>query len=104
MKNVNVAVIGIGNIGSAHANCIYGGEIKGLTLKAVCDVNEEKLKNFCDKYSGVKTYTDYKVLIASKTVDAVIVSVPHPLHSKIAKFALNSGLHVLVEKPIDIKV
>ncbi len=104
MKNVNVAVIGIGNIGSAHANCIYGGEIKGLTLKAVCDVNEEKLKNFSEKYSGIEAYTDYKALIASKTVDAVIVSVPHPLHSKIAKFALNSGLHVLVEKPIDIKV
>ncbi len=104
MKSLNIAVIGIGNIGSAHANCIYGGEIEGLTLKAICDINEEKLQNFRDKYEGIETFTDYKALITSKKVDAVIISVPHPLHSKIARFALENGLHVMLEKPIDIKV
>ncbi len=104
METLKTAVIGIGNIGSVHANCIYGGEIEGLTLVAVCDVNTEKLEKFREKYSGVETFTDYKQLITSGKLDAVIVSVPHPMHSEIASFALENGLHVLVEKPIDIAV
>ena len=104
MKTLKTAVIGIGNIGSVHANCIYSGEIKGLNLVAVCDLNSEKLEKFCEKYSGVETFTDYKQLITSGQLDAVIVSVPHPMHSEIASFALKNGLHVLVEKPIDIAV
>lgn len=104
METLKTAVIGIGNIGSVHANCIYSGEIKGLNLVAVCDLNSEKLEKFCEKYSGVETFTDYKQLITSGKLDAVIVSVPHPMHSEIASFALENGLHVLVEKPIDIAV
>ncbi len=102
MKCINIAVIGIGNMGSAHANCIAGGEISGLTLTAVCDINANKVKVFKESHPDVLAFTDYKELIKSKSADAVVIATPHPLHAEIAEFALNNGLHVLAEKPVDI--
>ena len=37
MDGIRTAVIGIGNMGSAHAACLYEGKIPGLKLAAVCD-------------------------------------------------------------------
>lgn len=104
MNNVRVGVIGIGNMGSAHSYCIADGEINGMTLAAVCDIDINKLNSFSEKYSGIKIYKDYNDLISDKEIDAVIIAVPHPLHSEIAIKALNNGLHVMLEKPADIAV
>lgn len=104
MKDLKVGVIGIGNMGSAHANCIIEGKVEGLNLVAVCDVNTAKLENFKAEHSDIKTYTDYNDLINSNEVEAVVIAVPHPLHADIAMTALEAGLNVLVEKPVDITV
>lgn len=103
MKGISVGIIGIGNMGSAHLNCIAGGEICGMKVTAVCDIDVLKLKAAKEKYSGISTFTDYRELIKSD-VDAVIIAVPHPLHADIAVCALNSGKHTLLEKPADISV
>ena len=50
MEHINVAVIGIGNMGSAHAACIAEKQIKGMSLTAVCDISEKKLAMFAEKY------------------------------------------------------
>ena len=34
---VKVGIVGVGNIGSAHAACIYAGQVEGMTLAALCD-------------------------------------------------------------------
>lgn len=104
MDKVSVAVIGLGNMGTAHAACIAKGEIDGMELVAVCDIHNSKTAPFIEKYPNVKVYTDYKVLLEEKIVDAVIIAVPHPLHSEIAIYALEQGVHVLLEKPADISV
>ena len=36
-RHLKVAVIGVGNIGSAHARAIYSGEVSGMKLAALCD-------------------------------------------------------------------
>ena len=104
MKEIKLGIIGIGNIGLSHANCIAKGEIKGLTLTAVCDINTEKTASFHKMYENVSIFSDYNDMFKSKEIDAVIISVPHPLHAEIAINALKSGLHVLLEKPADISV
>ena len=101
---LRAAVIGIGNMGSAHARCIYSGAISGMRLSAVCDVRPERLAWAGRELPGVRTFSDYKALIASGETDAVIIAVPHPMHSVIAKEALNAGLHALSEKPLDIRL
>ena len=104
MDKVRIGVVGIGNMGFAHAKCIYGGEIEGLTLTAVCDINSERLSHAAAELTGVKTFENYEDLLNSDIADAVIIAVPHPLHSEIAIAAFERGLHVLVEKPVDITV
>ena len=42
MDTIRVGIIGIGNMGSAHAACVAGGKIEGMELVAVCDLVKEK--------------------------------------------------------------
>ena len=44
--SIRVGVIGLGNMGTAHATCIMNGNINGIELISVCDINEEILVNF----------------------------------------------------------
>lgn len=104
MKKLRIGVIGIGNMGYAHAVCIAENGVKGMCLNAVCDINHERTEEFKKNYPAVKIYTDYKELLKSDEVDAVIIAVPHPLHSEIAIIAFENSLHVMLEKPADISV
>ncbi len=104
MREIRTGVIGIGNMGSAHAACIAAGEIRGLALAAVCEIDKNKARDFAERHRGIRIYHDYKEMIADGTVDAVVIAVPHPLHAEIAGKALEARLHVLLEKPVDISV
>lgn len=100
---MKVAVIGIGNIGTAHASCIARREINGMELYAVCDIGK-KADLFLEKYKNVVFYADYRKMLDQGGFDAVIIAVPHPLHGEIARYAFQRGYHVLLEKPEDISV
>lgn len=104
MEKVRVGIVGIGNIGTAHANCIYNNEVNGMSLGAVCDISPDRQQYCKEKFAEVPVFTDYKQMFSSGLIDAVIVSTPHKQHCDIAIEALQSGLHALVEKPIDITV
>ena len=104
MEMLKIGVIGVGNIGRAHLNCIYTGQIHNLCVTAICDIQEEKLLGLKESYPDLETFTDYKALIDSGKVEAVLISVPHNMHGEIAIYALEHGLHVLVEKPVDVTV
>ena len=105
MENTQVlrfGVIGVGNIGFVHASCIYGGNIQGAQLCAICDSKPHMEEELAGYFPDVNFYADYHEMLLKEQLDAVIVSVPHPKHSDIAIAAFESGLHVLVEKPMDI--
>lgn len=95
---VRLGIIGLGNMGSAHVGWVQSGKIPGLTLTAVCDLNQDKL----DRYTEVEHFLDYKQLLRSGSVDAVLIATPHYSHTTIGIDALKAGLHVLVEKPISV--
>ncbi len=104
MEKVRIGIVGIGNIGTAHANTLFSGKVDGAVLSAVCDIAAAR-REFCkENYQGVQIFEDYKAMFASGLIDAVIVSTPHKLHCDIATEALNAGLNALVEKPVDITV
>lgn len=103
MNKVRVAVIGVGNIGSAHTNSLYSGKIENAELAAICDNDKNKENILKEKFPDVKFYNDYNLLLNDNEIDAVIISVPHPLHSEIALKALKHNKNVLTEKPADIR-
>ena len=104
MDTLKIGIIGIGNMGSAHAHCIMNGDVENLELFSVCDNDEEKLKAFAELNPKIKTYTDYKEMIKNGEIDAVLIATPHPLHSEMAVFAFENGLNVMLEKPADVSV
>ena len=105
MNIVRIGIIGIGNMGSAHAYNIFQGKVDKLVLTAVCDIDDGRLQwarqIFGDK---VSIYSDYHLLIKSGIVDAVLIATPHNLHPIIAVDSFAANLHVLTEKPAGTNV
>ena len=104
MNSLNIAVIGIGNMGHFHAKAIYEKQVAGLRLTAVCDNDPAVLNAAKAEFSGVDCYLDYRQLLQSPKVQAVIIATPHYLHPVIACAAFQNGLHVLTEKPAGVRV
>ncbi len=102
MEAVRIGIIGIGNIGSAHAAGIYGGKIAGLRLTALCDNDPVRAKELRGLYPDVPVFEDADDLLTSGLIDAVVISTPHYEHPTIAIRAFRQGLHVLTEKPAGV--
>jgi predicted dehydrogenase len=98
-KEVRLAVIGAGGIGSLHMRNIE--KLDKVKLVAVCDIVPERAQAVGEKY-GCRVYTDSDVLLKDRVCDAVLISTPHYAHTTIGIAALESGHHVLVEKPISV--
>lgn len=101
-NKVRFGIIGFGAQGSMYAKFITDGMVPSMDLVAVADIDEEKLTKVSDLYPDVKLFNDYKAIIESGEVDAIITTVPHYLHPEIATFALSKGIHVLNEKPAGV--
>lgn len=102
MSELKVAVIGIGNMGSAHAKHIADGCVSRMCLTAVCDRDPVKQEWARNNLDGVAVYTDYHRLLDDHICDAVIIATPHYLHPDIAIEAFGKGYHVLSEKPAGV--
>ena len=104
MEKVRVGIIGVGNMGFAHGACVHRGEVPGLELGAVCDIAPHRLEECARQFPEAARYDRYEDLLADGSLDAVIIAVPHPLHTMVAMAALEAGKHVQLEKPVDISV
>ena len=103
MKALRTGIVGVGNMGFAHALCISEGRVDGMCLSALCDINEAKLSTASEKFK-VPVFKNFEDMFSSGLLDAVIIAVPHPLHAVIAESAFRHGLHVMLEKPEDVTV
>lgn len=98
--SVSIALIGCGRIGERHAK----HAVKYGKLVAVCDIELDKADALAKQYDGVKSYQKLEDLFASENVDVVAICTPNGLHAQHSIMALNSGFHVLCEKPMAISV
>ena len=96
------AIIGIGNMGSAHIRMYTEGSIKEMELVAVCDIKQDRLDYALEQVPGIATFTSTDELLDSGLVDAIIIATPHYLHPVLSKQALEKGIHVLCEKPAGV--
>ncbi|TAH64624.1 MAG: Gfo/Idh/MocA family oxidoreductase [Anaerolineaceae bacterium] len=103
MNIVRIGIIGIGNMGSAHAQSIFQGKVNDLVLTAVCDIDESRLEWAKQTFGEeVALYSDYHLLINSGLVDAILIATPHTIHPIITIEGFNANLHVLTEKPAGV--
>lgn len=95
MNKLKIAVVGVGYLGKFHAEKYQ--QIPTVELTHVVDINEQRVQEVAQQLK-IKCSTDYKSLVGQ--VDAVSIVVPTQLHYTVAKFFLENGIHVLLEKPM----
>ena len=95
---IRTAVIGVGSLGRQHARLHAALAAEGFSeFVCVVDLNEQTAKSVGEE-RHVECLTDWHDVVAK--VDAVSLAVPTEVHCEIACGLLESGVHVLVEKPI----
>ena len=105
--NIRIGIIGFNAQGWGHLqNYLPGGrgKLDGAVLAAICDVDDTVLARGRDaaNKAGLKVeeYKDYRKLLESKNVDAVVLAPPNHQHSIMTIAALQAGKDVYVEKPL----
>ncbi len=94
-QRVRAGVIGFGHLGRHHVRLLAEHPLADLT--AVSDVDPAALKEAVETV-GVEGFADFREMLP--LVDAVSVVVPTHCHLEVARFFLENGVDVLVEKPI----
>jgi predicted dehydrogenase len=95
---IRMGVIGYGYWGPNLVRSMF--EATGTTVVAVSDMREERLRLVHSRYPAVEVTTDYRRLLDNPNIDAIAIATPVHAHYELALQALQSGKHVLVEKPI----
>ena len=96
---IKVAVVGLGKMGISHLGMIKAHP--QVELAAVCDATGYVL-DVLNKYTGVKTYSDYGKMLQSADLDAVVIATPSRTHHMMVKAALERSIHVFCEKPFTL--
>ena len=108
---ITLGFIGVGTMGRGHLGAFLGR--KEVEVVAVCDVVKERLDNasrtvekrYADRiksgdYKGVKSYTDFRKLLAHPGLDAVVIATPDHWHAMPCILAARAGKHIYCEKPL----
>jgi len=100
---VRLGVIGTGNRGF-DVMSVFQKEAD-MQVTALCDCYDKHLDAALEKTEGkAKTFTDYRALLDSKEVDAVLIATPDHWHSRMAIDALNAGKDIYIEKPLTFTI
>ena len=101
-RKLRIGFIGTGGIANSHMKAYK--QFEDVEIVAGADLIEGKAADFFAKYdlNDVKCYTDYKQMIAENELDAVSICTYNRQHAGPAMYAMQHGLHVLLEKPMTV--
>ena len=99
MKEVRLAVVGVGHLGRHHAR--VAASLSGVAMVGIHDHHPRRAEEISREFS-LPILPDLEAVAGE--AEAVVVATPTVTHAEIAGFFLDRGLHVLVEKPIAASV
>jgi predicted dehydrogenase len=99
---INFAVIGLGTMGSRHANGLkQQSESLNVDVVQACDVYAKRAERTAQLIGPQARPTQrFEVVMDNKAVDAVLIATPDHWHARLAIDAIRSGKHVYLEKPM----
>lgn len=97
----NAAIIGCGSIHALHADTIIKSPLAALS--SVVDIDPVRAKTSSEKYS-CNFSTDCNEVLEDGNIDVIHICTPHYLHADMAIAAMEHGKHVILEKPMAIKL
>lgn len=93
---MKTAIIGCGSIAATHAKCIQA--IPEHEFTAFVDIKLERALAFVNQYGG-HAYQSLEELLEKEKIDVIHICTPHYLHTPMAIYGLEHGVHVFMEKP-----
>jgi predicted dehydrogenase len=102
MSPIGLAVIGAGYWGPNLVRTALS--TPELQLEWLCDLDEERAQKVLGRYTTVKATSSYERVLADPAVAAVAIATPAATHFDLIRAALETGKHVLVEKPLTVSV
>ena len=95
---LKVALVGVGGISGAHIPAWE--ERRDAELVALCDIRAEQM----EKYKNKHCYTDFDEMLKNEEIDILDICLPTYLHAEFAIKAMNMGINVICEKPVEMSV
>ena len=100
------ALIGCGRISTNHIKAAFNNN---LEIIAVCDVIPEHMEHLLSEYSHesigkIKKYSNYKKMIEENRLELISIATESGLHSEIALYCIEKGIHVIIEKPMAMSI
>jgi UDP-N-acetyl-2-amino-2-deoxyglucuronate dehydrogenase len=96
---MRIGILGAGNISDTHARAATS--IPGVEVVAVYGQNHDKAARLAQQY-GARAFDSFEHFLDHRPMDIVAIGTPSALHADEGIAAAKRGLHVLVEKPIDV--
>jgi len=97
---LKAAIVGCGKIADAHASQIQ--RIEGCEIVGVCDREPLMARQLCERFPVKRYFSDLPELISVSRPDVVHITTPPESHFETARFCLEQGCHVYVEKPFTV--
>ena len=111
---IRVGIVGLGFMGKMHLRCYQA--LEGVQVVAICDIDRAKFKDTSGTAGNIEgaeepqdltdigLFDDFGNMLDEADLDAISVTLPTYLHQEYVVKALNSGVHVLCEKPMALTV
>ena len=103
MKEVRIGIVGAGRIARTSHLPSYKN-VEGVTIAAVCDIDEERAKSTAEEFGIERYYTSVEAMLADADIDAVDVCTWNAAHVPACLAAAKAGKHVMCEKPAAMTV
>lgn len=94
-------LIGFGRMGLTHFSILNSHP--SVQFVGICDSSKLMLKNV-KRFIGIPTFHDFREMLSQVDLDFVIISTPTATHADTIKEAINTGIHVFVEKPFALNI
>lgn len=96
---MKVGIVGCGEVSGLHVNAWRD---MGASVTTVCDINEKTAMQFAEKWRIPSHHTSFSEMLQSGDLFAISICTPPQFHANLAIEALESGCHVVVEKPFTV--
>jgi predicted dehydrogenase len=74
--------------------------MENICVQVVCDLDNSRLLRIKNRFPDIETTTNPSYILENNKIDCIAISTPISTHFALAKEALESGHHTLVEKPL----
>ena len=102
MEQIKIGIIGVGRMGQIHLDNLMQ-KFSEVDVIAISDINEEA-RQWAEKYSISKFYSDYQDLISDQEINTVVICSPTNQHAENIIKAAKEGKNIFCEKPMDLSI